>query len=89
MKHLTVRKLRDELNRLIECGMGDRAVSFPVCEYDEGWSGDYLLVGRVDTRDALEVAVYLKPLSVQEDTEEWNIIEEEGNRRLDDEEEDE
>ena len=87
MKHLTVRKLRDELDRLIECGMGDRAVSFPICEYEDGWSGDYVLVGHVATNDALEVTVYLKPLDVDTDRAEWDVIEEEGNRKLDEEDE--
>ncbi len=86
MKHLTVKKLRDELDRLIECGMGDRAVSFPICECDEGWDGDYVLVGHIATNDVLEVAVYLKPLDVDTDRAEWDVIEEEGNRKLDEEE---
>ena len=86
MKHLTVKKLRDELDRLIERGMGDRAVAFPICEYDEGWDGDFVLVGHIATDDVLEVTVYLKPLDVDTDRAEWDVIEDASYRQPDEEE---
>ena len=76
MKYLNVRKLRDILNDLIEEGMGDRAVAFPVCEYEEGWAWDFILVDKVRTNDALESAVYLIPMDVNKDRKTWAEIEE-------------
>ena len=83
MKYLNVRKLRDILNDLIEEGMGDRAVAFPVCEYEEGWSGDYILVDRIKTNDVLESAVYLAPMDVNKNRETWAEIEEKAQEALD------
>jgi hypothetical protein len=85
-QYYTVEQLRNKMNDLIECGMGERAVSFPITEYEDGYTGDYVLVGAVDTRDALETAIYLQPLDPSADCYEWNKIEDEGNRRLDEEE---
>jgi hypothetical protein len=84
----TVKTLAMELERLCEKGMGDRVVSFPMIEIDEGYDGDFVLINEVDTRDALEVAVYLLPYTdPNENNEKWQEIEEEGNRRLDEEDE--
>lgn len=85
-RYYTVAELRGKLDALIEQGMGERAVSFPITEYEDGYSGDYVLVGAVDTRDALETAIYLRPLEPSADWYEWNKIEDEGNRRLEQEE---
>ena len=82
----TVKTLAMELERLCKKGLGDRVVSFPMIEFDEGYGGNYVLVNEVDTRDALEVAVYLLPYTdPNENNEKWNEVEEEGNRRLDEE----
>ena len=84
----TVKTLAMELERLCEKGMGDRVVSFPMVEYDEGYDGNYVLVNEVDTRDALEVAVYLQPYyDPKENNKKWDEVEEEGNRRLEEEDE--
>lgn len=84
----TVKTLAMELERLCKKGMGDRAVSFPMVESEDGYDGHYVLVNQVDTRDALEVAVYLLPYTdPNENNEKWDEIEEEGNRRLDEEDE--
>ena len=74
------------LTALSSAAWGGRAVSFPICEYDEGWDGDFVLVGRVDTNDVLEVTVYLKPLDVDTDRAEWDVIEDAGYHQLDEEE---
>lgn len=84
----TVKTLAMELERLCEKGMGDRVVSFPLVDCEDGYDGDYVLVNEVDTRDTLEVAVYLKPYEdPNTDKEKWDEVEEEGNRRLDEEDE--
>ena len=84
----TVKTLAMELERLCEKGMGDRVVSFPMIEFDEGYDGHYVLVNQVDTRDALEVAIYLQPYdNPNENNEKWDEVEEEGNRRLEEEDE--
>ena len=84
----TVKTLAMELERLCEKGMGDRVVSFPIIEPDVEYDGDYVLVNEVNTKDALEVAVYLLPYeNPNENNEKWNEVEEEGNRRLDEEDE--
>lgn len=83
MKYINVRKLRDILNDLIEEGMGDRAVAFPVCEYEDGWAGDYILVDKVRTKDMLECAVYLTPMDVDKDRKTWEEIEEKACEALD------
>lgn len=75
MKHLTVSKMRDLLDELIAKGMGDRAVAFPIIDYDEGYDGDYVLVKEVDPRDCLEIAVYLRPLDDTTDCQEWDELE--------------
>ena len=85
-KYFTVRELRNTLDALTALGMGDRAVSFSIAEHEDGYLGDYILVGEVSTKDALETAIYLLPLSAEDDSAEWIKIEEEGNRRLDEEE---
>ena len=87
MKYFTVNELREELNRLIERGMGERAVSFPKIYEDDGYEGDFVLVGEVDTKDALETAIYLQPPKPNDNNQLWDEIEEEGNRRLDKEDE--
>ena len=82
----TVKTLAMELERLCEKGMGDRVVSFPMVEPEDGYDGHYVLVNEVDTRDAIEVAVYLLPYAdPKENNEKWDEVEEEGNRRLDEE----
>lgn len=84
----TIKALAMELERLCEKGMGDRVVSFPMVESEDGYDGNYVLVNEVDTKDALEVAVYLLPYEdPNENNEKWNKVEEEGNRRLDEEDE--
>lgn len=85
-KYYTVKMLRNKLNELIEAGMGERAVSFEMIDNEDGYDGDFVLVGVVDTRDALETAIYLRPTAPNENNAEWNKIEAEGNRRLDEEE---
>lgn len=75
MKHLTVSKMRDLLDELIAAGLGDRAVAFPIIDYDEGYDGDYVLVKEIDTRDCLEIAVYLRPLDDTTDCQEWDELE--------------
>lgn len=75
MHYYNVRRLRDKLNELIECGMGDRAVSFPIHEYDEGWAGDYILIKDICTNDLAEIAVYLTPHSPVVDEKVWKYLE--------------
>lgn len=80
----TVKTLAMELERLCKKGMSDRVVSFPMVEPNDGYDGHYILVNEVDTRDALEVAVYLLPYAdPNENNEKWDEVEEEGNRKLD------
>jgi hypothetical protein len=78
--------LRNKLNDLIEVGMGERAVSFEMVSYEDGYDGDYVLVCEVSTKDALETAIYLRPTTPDKNNEEWDKIEAEGNRRLEKEE---
>jgi hypothetical protein len=82
----TVKTLAMELERLCDKGMGDRAVSFPIVETEDGYDGHYILVNEVNTKDALEVAVYLLPYAdPNENNEKWGEVEETGNRRLEEE----
>lgn len=76
MKHLTVNKLRNLLDELIADGMGERAVAIPIIDYDEGYDGDYVLVKDINTKDCLEIAVYLRPLDDLTDCQEWEQMEE-------------
>lgn len=87
MKYFTVKELYDKLGHLVESGMGKRAVSFSMVCGDEGYDGDYVLVGKVDTKDALETAIYLLPPKPEANNLLWEEIEEEGNRRLEKEDE--
>ena len=87
MRYFTVKQLRDELDHLVERGMGERAVSFSMVCDDEGYDGDFVLVDKVDTKDALETAIYLLPPKPEVNNFLWDEIEEEGNRRLEEEDE--
>lgn len=75
MKHLTVNKLRNLLDELIADGMGERAVAIPIIDYDEGYDGDYVLIKDINTKDCLEIAVYLRPLDDTTDCKEWEQME--------------
>lgn len=77
-RYFTVKTLKEHLERLTEQGFGDRAISFPQIEEDEGYSGTYVLVNRIDTRDAIETAVYLMPFDPATNNELWDEIEEQA-----------
>ena len=84
----TVKTLAMELERLCEKGMGERVVSFPKVDTEDGYDGHFVLVNEVSAKDALEVAVYLLPYTdPNENNEKWDEVEEEGNRRLEEEDE--
>jgi hypothetical protein len=80
---LTVKVLKQQLEQLIANGMGDRVVSFSKIDNNDDYVGDYVLARKVDTKDALEVAVYLQPFDPITDSELWDKVEAEGNARLD------
>jgi hypothetical protein len=71
----TVKTLKDQLEELITQGFGDRVVAFPILDDDIGYAGDFVLVREVDTRDQLEVAVYLGCYKPEKDSELWEEIE--------------
>lgn len=71
----TVKTLKAQLEKLIAQGLGNRIVVFPVLDDEDGYAGDYVLVSEVDTRDCLEVAVYLKCYKPGKDSELWEEIE--------------
>ncbi len=84
MKTMTVATLKEELERLCAKGLGDRVVSFPKDD-DDDYEGDFILIAEVDTKDALEVAVYLTPHSAEDNNAIWAEVEAIGEARLEEE----
>lgn len=71
----TVKTLKAQLEKLIAQGLGDRIVVFPVLDVEDGYAGDYVLVSEVDTKDNLELVVYLECYNPEEDSELWSAVE--------------
>jgi hypothetical protein len=71
----TVKTLKAQLEKLIAQGLGDRIVVFPVLYDADGYDGDYALVSEVDTKDSLELVVYLECYNPEEDSELWSAVE--------------
>lgn len=71
----TVKTLKDQLEKLIVEGLEDRVVAFPILDDDIGYDGDFVLVSEVDTRDCLEIAVYLRCYKPEKDSKLWKEVE--------------
>ena len=67
----TVKTLKDQLEKLIAEGLGDRVVVFPVLDIEDGYDGEYALMSEVDTQDHSELVIYLECYTPEKDRAVW------------------
>ena len=78
----TVKTLKDQLEKLIAEGLEDRVVVFPILDIEDGYDGEYALVSEVDTKDHIEMVVYLECYTPEKDSAVWEkIYDEKINKR--------
>jgi hypothetical protein len=77
----TVKTLKDQLEKLIAQGLGDRVVVSSVYDNEDEYDGDYALVSEVDTQDYRELVVYLECYSPLDDSALWDEFEAKTKKR--------